>query len=258
MEKLLSDLDLPENLIKILMNETSDCPFNKRLFFSREDATNSGALNYAQAVADLFDSCEQQSDTKTSTHEHLFVDTIALNQQHDTQNTQQQVTGFDQEPTIPTSSSPVSAKYNSDLQLLDLKVNRQAETYPDFLACKSGLRPLSADTDNQYSGALHETPSEKLHKLPDENGSIILPVFTPGFLRNLLEKNETGKDILERTKIGELSDTKQLQLAGIIARHHLICKKKLRTEDLEVYSLAVTTLLKSEKRKIITQNSKQN
>ncbi|XP_058820798.1 uncharacterized protein LOC131682991 [Topomyia yanbarensis] len=73
-------------------------------------------------------------------------------------------------------------------------------------------------------------------------------LFTPKFLLKLLEQTETGKDILERAKLGELSDAKQLQLAGIIARHHLTLKKKLSSEDLQTYSLAVITLFKSERK----------
>ncbi|XP_058453812.1 uncharacterized protein LOC131431884 [Malaya genurostris] len=71
--------------------------------------------------------------------------------------------------------------------------------------------------------------------------------FTPRFLYSLLQQTEEGKDIIERAKIGELSETKQLELAGIIAKYHLISKKKVQTEQLETYTLAICTLFQSER-----------
>lgn len=73
-------------------------------------------------------------------------------------------------------------------------------------------------------------------------------VFTPKILLQLLQTTEEGKDIIKYADIAELSEAKQLELAGIIAKYHLNTKCKLRTEDLETYALAVTSLFKFERK----------
>lgn len=73
------------------------------------------------------------------------------------------------------------------------------------------------------------------------------PIFSPDILLKLLEASETGKEIAERAKTGELSETKQLQLARIIAKYHINLNKKLTADDLQNYSLSVVALFKNEK-----------
>ncbi|XP_058817512.1 uncharacterized protein LOC131680819 [Topomyia yanbarensis] len=73
-------------------------------------------------------------------------------------------------------------------------------------------------------------------------------VFSPSILAALLKNSEEGKDILRRSTLGELSEAKQLALAGIIAKYHLATKDQLRVDDLERYALAITTIFKSERK----------
>ncbi|XP_062557171.1 uncharacterized protein LOC134222036 [Armigeres subalbatus] len=69
-------------------------------------------------------------------------------------------------------------------------------------------------------------------------------VFSASTLLTLLEATIEGKDIIEKAKIGELSEPKQLQLSTTIAKFHLQHKSRLRTEDLETYAEAITILFK--------------
>lgn len=73
-------------------------------------------------------------------------------------------------------------------------------------------------------------------------------VFSASTLLTLLEATIEGKDIIEKAKIGELSEPKQLQLSTTIAKFHLQHKSRLRTEDLETYAEAITILFKFERK----------
>lgn len=74
-------------------------------------------------------------------------------------------------------------------------------------------------------------------------------------LLELLKQSEEGKEIITRAQTGELAEAKQLQLAGIVAKYHLIHREKLRAEDLQTYALAICTLFKSERQ---VNNNKKN
>lgn len=71
--------------------------------------------------------------------------------------------------------------------------------------------------------------------------------FDCTILLDLLKQSEEGKDIINRAQAGELTEAKQNQLAGLIAKYHLIHRGKLRAEDLQTYALAICTLFKSER-----------
>lgn len=51
---------------------------------------------------------------------------------------------------------------------------------------------------------------------------------------------------MHKSTFGELSEAKQLTLAGIIAKYHLARKTKLLANDVERYALTITTLFKFE------------
>ncbi|KXJ76739.1 hypothetical protein RP20_CCG009069 [Aedes albopictus] len=72
--------------------------------------------------------------------------------------------------------------------------------------------------------------------------------FDCNVLLGLLNQTEEGKDIIIRAQAGQLSDSKQLQLAEIVAKYHLTHREKLHREDLETYALAICTLFKSEQK----------
>ncbi|XP_055543334.1 uncharacterized protein LOC129728887 [Wyeomyia smithii] len=73
-------------------------------------------------------------------------------------------------------------------------------------------------------------------------------LFSPNVLTVLLNATEEGKDILQKSSFGELSEAKQLSLADIIAKYHLAKEKKLRSDDLERYASAITSLFKFERK----------
>lgn len=72
--------------------------------------------------------------------------------------------------------------------------------------------------------------------------------FSTITLLALLNANEEGKDLIEKAKAGERSEANQLKLAGTVAGFHLKNRNKLRTEDLEVYARAITTVFESEEK----------
>lgn len=90
--------------------------------------------------------------------------------------------------------------------------------------------------------ATREISVPLLDEQPDTAG------FSTNTLLSLLSATEEGKEIIEKAKIGELSGANQLQLATTIAKFHLQKKTRLRTEDLEIYATAITTLFTSEKK----------
>lgn len=94
-----------------------------------------------------------------------------------------------------------------------------------------------------------------LSVIQNQQPSSSATLFSPDVLAGLLKCTEEGKDIMQRSNVGELSEAKQLALAGIIAKYHLATHNKLRAEDLERYALAVTSLFKSERKvKILVGN----
>lgn len=72
--------------------------------------------------------------------------------------------------------------------------------------------------------------------------------LTPNGLIQLLQTTETGKEIIDRANLAELSEAYQLKLSEVIAKFHISQCKKTTANDLESYSLAVTTLFKSERK----------
>ncbi|KAL9702522.1 hypothetical protein quinque_006040 [Culex quinquefasciatus] len=82
---------------------------------------------------------------------------------------------------------------------------------------------------------------------PQTSASQRSPLFTPNLLKTLLTKSLEGLDILDKAKLGELSESRQNKLVKIIAEYHCNQKSKLTKSDLELYTLALTTLLPNEK-----------
>ncbi|XP_065073049.1 uncharacterized protein LOC135697363, partial [Ochlerotatus camptorhynchus] len=143
---------------------------------------------------------------------------------------------------------------NETLPLLEpghhLRLSDSAQRLPftnlsTEVACCSNSHTLQAGNHNVRNSN---------DNLSDENGLASAPksssanVFTPRILLQLLQNTEEGKDIIKYANISELSEAKQLELAGIIAKYHLNTKSKLHTEDLEIYALAVTSLFKHEQK----------
>lgn len=119
----------------------------------------------------------------------------------------------------------------------------QQESTPKTVAEPDGTSAVDAGTPNneKHSYSEEEHISEKAITL------------TAGLLLSLLNGNEEGKSLIEKAKICELSDSNQHVLAGTIARFHLNHRRKLLTEDLESYWLAIKSLFKFE-RKVSNSN----
>ncbi|XP_055526355.1 uncharacterized protein LOC129719035 [Wyeomyia smithii] len=103
----------------------------------------------------------------------------------------------------------------------------------------------SASTIYQEPDVLNETTK---HYKNNEPLSSSIGLFSPNVLTVLLNATEEGKDILQKSSFGELSEAKQLSLADIIAKYHLAKEKKLRSGDLERYASAITSLFKFERK----------
>ncbi|XP_062701043.1 glutamic acid-rich protein-like [Aedes albopictus] len=102
---------------------------------------------------------------------------------------------------------------------------------------------VAEDVNKHSSPSVQSYPDQQSR--PDTSRLITL---NPEWLNGLLLSSEKGKDILRRSEHGELSEPKQQQLAEIVANYHISLHRNLRSEDLENYSLAITTLFKSEKK----------
>ncbi|XP_058464405.1 uncharacterized protein LOC131438408 [Malaya genurostris] len=77
-------------------------------------------------------------------------------------------------------------------------------------------------------------------------GDAAVPL-SPSVLLALLTQTKEGKEITICAKDGELSEAKQFQLAGVIARYHLGQCKITKKELLENYVRVITTLFPHEK-----------
>lgn len=71
-------------------------------------------------------------------------------------------------------------------------------------------------------------------------------MFDPNYLKNQLLQTLEGQQILIKAKQGELIEAKQNKLAKVVAEYHVAYKSRLTTADLELYTLALTTLFPNE------------
>lgn len=127
--------------------------------------------------------------------------------------------------TIDKSSSRTSSELGRTKRVLS-----EAQLVPDDSSAPVASTSKSTPTDNEASTRNRWN------------------ILSPAILEEILNKSEEGKDIIHRAATGELSEAKQLQLAGFVANYHLNHRSVLHTEDLETYALAICTLFRFERK----------
>ncbi|XP_055543492.1 uncharacterized protein LOC129729021 isoform X2 [Wyeomyia smithii] len=202
-EELLSDLGFSEESLEI----SSRCGihFYELLMYTADDfRKNLNQTNVAWSCEAFYDFVQAWRTRNKLTISKVFLSDLTA-------------------PEIPVAVNSGQAS----------QISGQIETDKDRL-------PSDADTDSSasdedFDGGNIKQSSEDKHPTeiqPDvvdgASGSQIKQretIPTPSFLQSPLEATEEGKAIIEQAQIGELSDEKQLQLAGTIARFHLEMKK---------------------------------
>lgn len=215
--------------------------------------TKGGELRKASVVPGESSSVEVEEEA--ATEGQCFSNEVVSNTTH-VRNGVADATESVQLPANPVSH--LSTVNESNRQLLSDLSNphqpqaRQVTPHQSLSDQPNTHQPLSPATSLCHAQPDHANPlppqpcTSIAHQA--QSGQPLIPSFTTIWLQSLLQSTEKGKDIIQRAAQGELSESKQRQLAGIVAKHHLSLNKTLHSDDLERYTLAITTLFKSEKK----------
>ncbi|XP_055543947.1 uncharacterized protein LOC129729414 [Wyeomyia smithii] len=259
-DKLISDLELPKDLINILMN---DCDLGlsdliKLNFEQFQSCLESTGIDWCcRNIFDKIDAWRQRNRSSilkllqsNQTLEALPVlpgaetDFCDLSVAEETnginhKNIPIAIEVLQQGSNIVANSSKQLEKYTQETECISKLEVSESACFINEECQTSCLTPTCPVIE--FLGFEHEASNTY------STETTVRQIFSPKVFLKLLADSETGKEIVQRASVGELSEAKQLQLAGIIAKYHLKLNKKLTSDDLQNYSLAVVTLFNKEK-----------